>query len=291
MSDREEQINNLNDSIYRYSIEIRDLITQLRTIPNTIQKKKEKDAILKSIRLREDQIKKFERFLDILQKNEKVINKANKMSNATNRKNIPNSDISEDARRLGINIDEPQETEEEELERLMRENNIVPNLPPPPNAPPVPPNAPPVPPNAPPPPPNAPPAPPNAPPPPPNAPPPPPNAPPAPPNAPPNAPPAPPNAPPAPPNAPKNAIVGEGFVETIVRKREMGPSGPPRHNKTLCPSIFNTGNRVNEKYFIPSQFPNLTKIKAIPTGIKGGRKSRKNIKSKKVKKGRKSRKY
>jgi hypothetical protein len=74
-----------------------------------------------------------------------------------------------------------------------------------------------------------------------------------------------------------------GFTETIVRKVK-NPMGPQRPNLTLCPTIFNTGNRVNEKYFIPSQFPNITKIKPIVIDVKpktkGGGKSCKNNKGK-----------
>ena len=36
-----------------------------------------------------------------------------------------------------------------------------------------------------------------------------------------------------------------------------------------CPQIFNIGKKVNNKFFIPSQFPNLTKKKSL---LKGGRK-------------------
>jgi hypothetical protein len=71
-----------------------------------------------------------------------------------------------------------------------------------------------------------------------------------------------------------------------------------RPNMTLCPKILDTGKKVNDKFFIPSQFPNLTKPKLLVVDIKpqvskGGKKSRKNMnrKGKKERKGRKSCKY
>ena len=61
---------------------------------------------------------------------------------------------------------------------------------------------------------------------------------------------------------------------------------------TLCPKILDTGKKVNDKYFLPSQFPNLTKHKPLvidmtPQVPKGGRKSRKLMNTKN-RKGRKS---
>ena len=59
-----------------------------------------------------------------------------------------------------------------------------------------------------------------------------------------------------------------GFSETIV-PRINGSTGPKRPNMKLCPQIFDIGKKVNNKFFIPSQFPNLTKKKSL---LKGGRK-------------------
>ena len=59
-----------------------------------------------------------------------------------------------------------------------------------------------------------------------------------------------------------------GFSETIV-PRINGSTGPKRPNMKLCPQIFDIGKKVNNKFFIPSQFPNLTKTKSL---LKGGRK-------------------
>ena len=62
-----------------------------------------------------------------------------------------------------------------------------------------------------------------------------------------------------------------GFSETIV-PRINGSTGPGPiipNTKPLCPQIFNIGKKVNNKFFIPSQFPNLTKKKSLlKEGIK-----------------------
>jgi hypothetical protein len=58
-----------------------------------------------------------------------------------------------------------------------------------------------------------------------------------------------------------------GFRETLVFKNDS--TGPKKLNTKLCPQIFNIGKKVNNKFFIPSQFPNLTKKKSL---LKGGRK-------------------
>ena len=88
--------------------------------------------------------------------------------------------------------------------------------------------------------------------------------------------------------------INSGFRETIV-PRIYTSSGPMRPNMTLCPKILDTGKKVNDNFFIPSQFPNLTKPKPLVIDIKtqvskGGNKSRKNM-NRKGRKGRKSCKY
>ena len=81
----------------------------------------------------------------------------------------------------------------------------------------------------------------------------------------------------------RNRPSNTGFSETIV-PRSVISSAPIRPNMKLCPKILDTGKRVNDKFFIPSQFPNLTKPKPVSvdinTSVKGGRKSRKHIKIK-----------
>ena len=59
-----------------------------------------------------------------------------------------------------------------------------------------------------------------------------------------------------------------GFSETIVLKNVSTGTIKPNTN-LLCQQIFNIGKKVNNKFFIPSQFPNLTKKKSL---LKGGRK-------------------
>jgi hypothetical protein len=64
--------------------------------------------------------------------------------------------------------------------------------------------------------------------------------------------------------------VNAGFSETIVPNQNVSTGlGPKRPNMKLCPQIFDIGKKVNNKFFIPSQFPNLTKKKSL---LKGGRK-------------------
>jgi hypothetical protein len=52
-----------------------------------------------------------------------------------------------------------------------------------------------------------------------------------------------------------------GFTETII-KSQQNTQVPKIQNSKLCPKILNTGIKTNNKYFIQSQFPNLTKIKS-----------------------------
>ena len=59
-----------------------------------------------------------------------------------------------------------------------------------------------------------------------------------------------------------------GFRETLVPNKNVS-TGTINPNRKLCPQIFNIGKKVNNKFFIPSQFPNLTKTKSL---LKGGRK-------------------
>jgi len=68
----------------------------------------------------------------------------------------------------------------------------------------------------------------------------------------------------------RNIPVNAGFSETIVPNQNISTGlGPKRPNMKLCPQIFDIGKKVNNKFFIPSQFPNLTKKKSL---IKGGSK-------------------
>ena len=88
-----------------------------------------------------------------------------------------------------------------------------------------------------------------------------------------------PNPNPSPNPNPRPINSGSGFSETIVSK---GPriEGPQRQDENICPQISATGKKINTTYFIPSQLPNLTKIKTELTKEdtkRGGRKTRKRI--------------
>jgi hypothetical protein len=54
-------------------------------------------------------------------------------------------------------------------------------------------------------------------------------------------------------------VIKEGFAETLIEPKET-IAVTSSINKNLCPTIYFYGERMtNEKLFIPSQFPNLTK--------------------------------
>jgi len=78
----------------------------------------------------------------------------------------------------------------------------------------------------------------------------------------------------------RKSISNAGFSETIIQKMNR-PTGPMTINMKICPTILDTGKKVNNKYFIPSQFPNLTKPKQLVQNI--SKKSNKiNTKQKKT---------
>ena len=64
----------------------------------------------------------------------------------------------------------------------------------------------------------------------------------------------------------RKSISNAGFSETIIQKLNR-PTGPMTINMKICPTILDTGKKVNNKYFIPSQFPNLTKPKQLVQNI------------------------
>ena len=54
-------------------------------------------------------------------------------------------------------------------------------------------------------------------------------------------------------------VIKEGFKESLIEPKET-IALTSSINKNLCPTIYFYGERMtNEKLFIPSQFPNLTK--------------------------------
>jgi hypothetical protein len=59
---------------------------------------------------------------------------------------------------------------------------------------------------------------------------------------------------------PKPADVG--FKETIISSTVQNPT-PTINSKNTCPTILTTGKKITNNFFIPSQFPNLTKIRSI----------------------------
>ena len=77
----------------------------------------------------------------------------------------------------------------------------------------------------------------------------------------------------------RKSISNAGFSETIIQKMNR-PTGPMTINMKICPTILDTGKKVNNKYFIPSQFPNLTKPKQLVQNI--SKKSKINTKQKKT---------
>ncbi len=82
-------------------------------------------------------------------------------------------------------------------------------------------------------------------------------------------------------NPPNNPRVG--FSETL---KQMSSNPPVQNiNNRICEDIFDKGKNVNKKFFFPSEFPKITKIKSNANtstnkkSLKGGkrhaRKSRK----------------
>jgi hypothetical protein len=77
-----------------------------------------------------------------------------------------------------------------------------------------------------------------------------------------------------------------GFRETIIKSQQQKSQVSKIQNLQLCPKILNTSKKINNKYFIQSQFPNLTKLNQnlnskTKTQIKnGGRKTNKQLKTK-----------
>lgn len=77
----------------------------------------------------------------------------------------------------------------------------------------------------------------------------------------------------------RKSISNAGFSETIIQKMNR-PIDPKTINMKICPTILDTGKKVNNKYFIPSQFPKLTKPKQLVQNISNSK--NKNKKSNKI---------
>jgi hypothetical protein len=54
-----------------------------------------------------------------------------------------------------------------------------------------------------------------------------------------------------------------GFTETLVSKPNRN-IGPVRPDLAFCPTLFPISQKINTKYFIPSQLPNITKLQPPP---------------------------
>ena len=83
-------------------------------------------------------------------------------------------------------------------------------------------------------------------------------------------------------NTRKNINNRLSFRETLKNSNKQ-PIAPIQINPEICKTIFSNGSKVNKKYFYPSEFPKLTKIKPLKSTIsvkKGGKK----IKSRKLRK-------
>lgn len=83
-----------------------------------------------------------------------------------------------------------------------------------------------------------------------------------------------------------------GFRETLKRKNKPKSNIPIPIDINICSDIFKNGSKVNSKYYFPSQFPNITTTRRIPTIKKGGKKSfKKRRNTNKSRKNKKRKKY
>lgn len=65
-----------------------------------------------------------------------------------------------------------------------------------------------------------------------------------------------------------------GFRETLKPLSTQNTKQTTINSNVICPSIFKSGKNVTKKYYFPSEFPNLTKLKSIGS-MKGGTKTKK----------------
>jgi hypothetical protein len=77
-----------------------------------------------------------------------------------------------------------------------------------------------------------------------------------------------------------------GFTETLKKTNAIVQQNPkPLPNSSICQNIFTDGSKINNKYFYPSEFPKLTKIKPISVLTKkGGRNNKRKTFKKRYKK-------
>jgi hypothetical protein len=251
MSESEELINNLNESIQQKTNEIEGFIDELRRLPNTKQNSKKRLQLATRIKLREEQIKKNRQQLNTLQQLQRDIEKAKRITNRVNnmKRNqdtptptppLENSDEDDELLQElnDLNQEQPKTPTPTPVEEEKGDDDTTPNITTPITTPNITTRI-------------------------------------------------------TTPNITiPNPTKITGFTETIVKNNKNNQQGPQKINMELCPQISDIGEIINNKYFFPSQFPNLTKIKPVINIVKGGKKSRKHITSKNIsKKRRKSRKY
>jgi centrosomal protein CEP76 len=61
-----------------------------------------------------------------------------------------------------------------------------------------------------------------------------------------------------------------GFKESLKQKTNQKQTQISINGNYICPAIFKSGKNVTKKYYFPSEFPNLTKLKSV-VSIKGGK--------------------
>jgi len=119
MSEIENQINNLNKSIEQYNNDIITLQTNLRQIP---EKDRKTHPDLKRIVRLKKQIKNLTGQVNTLQQMQREIDQQRRITDIINRRDPKNdSDINETARKMGIDLDSPEKTDEELLQELEAE--------------------------------------------------------------------------------------------------------------------------------------------------------------------------
>jgi membrane-associated HD superfamily phosphohydrolase len=65
----------------------------------------------------------------------------------------------------------------------------------------------------------------------------------------------------------------KGFTETIkLTNKQL--TNTPQNATTICNNIFNSGVKLGRKYYYPSEFPNLTRVRKVTLNKKGGKKTR-----------------
>ena len=123
MSEIENQINKLNKSIEQYNNDIITLQGDLRQIPVQERKKTPGTRIAERIIRLRKQVKTLTGQVNTLQQMQREIDQQRRITNIINRKDPKNdSDINETARKMGIDLDSPEKSDEELLKELEAES-------------------------------------------------------------------------------------------------------------------------------------------------------------------------